>query len=111
MRDLYMMFRDGIVEDAMLNLHGGRNGESKSAWHYIPKQAHHVGRNQTMALIRRFMKQCCADFPGGFVLNGNSITVEPVFLEFVKTHKEMGTPPDELIKAWSTMHAIAQDVS
>jgi hypothetical protein len=116
MRDLYQLFRDGVIDDAISGgafiSHGGRT--FVSPWRFLPKDggragdrsATHVGRVQTMALIRRFMQRAAKEFPGGVVLNDSGFCVEEPFVEFVKTHRAMGSSHDDMVKAWAAMQSI-----
>lgn len=109
LRNLYELFRDGVIEDAMVNTHGRRT--VVSPWRFLPKDAGsppvmQVGRIQTMALIRRFMQRAAKEFPGGIVLNDSGFSVEESFVEFVKTHRAMGSSHDDMVKAWAAIQSI-----
>lgn len=113
LRNLYELFRDGVIDDAILSPQGGR----VSPWKFLPEEPArsgeaarkphaHIGRVATMALIRRFMQRAATEFPGGIMLNSTGFSVEESFVEFVKTHKAMGSTHDDMVKAWEAMQAI-----
>lgn len=107
MRDLYELFRDGVIEDALAkrNLQGGST--TVSPWQYVTKDnKRNVGRLQTLALVRRFMAQCADEYPGGISIKGTSFIIEDGFLSFVETHREMKSTNADMVKAWAAMQDI-----
>jgi hypothetical protein len=110
LRNLYELFRDGVIEDAMVNPHGGRT----SPWKFLPSSKSgsgptghtDVGRVQTMALIRRFMQRAAKEFPGGIVFDTLGLHIEESFVEFVKTHRAMGSSHADMVKAWAAIQSI-----
>lgn len=102
MRNLYEQFRDGVIEDVIAGLIP--QGGSMSPYDFLSKDgAKHIGRLQTIALIRRFMHRIAIDLPGAFYLKERALHVEPTFPEFAKTHKEMGSNSEEMRAAWVAM--------
>ena len=107
MRNLYELFRDGVIDDAIKG-----NGKTKvdgthiSPWNYLPEKTEHVGRVQTIALIRRFMQKASKEFPQGIVLNKSGFKVSDDFVVFTKTHKEMGTSHEDMVKSWEAMSSM-----
>ena len=101
-RNLYEMFRDGVLDDAIAQHDSGEDCPKVTPWQYLPPKTP-AGRLQTMAMIRRFMDQASKEFPGGLVLNAKGFKVEKSFVEFIKTHREMGSSHNDMVKAWSAL--------
>lgn len=116
-RDLYQMFRDCVLDDAINHgvatfiSQGGRR--FLSPLKYLPNDSSgrksnrlHVGRVQTMGLIRKFMERAAAEFPDGFICNRSGLSVDEAFIEFIKTHRAMGSDHDAMVKAWRAMRSM-----
>lgn len=109
-RNLYEMFRDSVIADAIERTgatfiaQGGRT--AISPWQYIPEDGDHIGRNQMMALLRRFMRKAGEEFPEGIVRDRSGFWMDDAFIEFAKTHRELGTDIVTMRKAWKAMRSI-----
>lgn len=98
--DLYSIFRDGVLKYLTGQPKGGLD-----PWRMIPKEAH-VGRQQTVGLIRKMVNRLGKEFPGAVVWQGGRLSLTENFSEFLKTHHEMGSSAEEAKGAWETMRDL-----
>ena len=94
-RNLYETFRDGIFDDAIKGV------REFNAWSLVPMV--HIGRQQTLALIQKFLARMQKDYPKGVSLVKGKYVIADEFAIFVQTHKEMGSQSEEMIAAWAAM--------
>lgn len=98
-RDLYQVFRDGILEDCI------RFGMTEvELWKMVPKE--NIGRLQTMASLRKMANRMHKEFPGAITWKAGKMTITQELIEFSKTHREMGSTEQEAIAAWRAMQSI-----
>lgn len=98
-RDLYQLFRDGILEDA-----ARFSITSIEVWKMVPKQ--NIGRLQTVAGIRKMVARMQAEFPKGIVWKSGRMVVSDELMQFAKTHRELGSTEQEAIEAWRAMQDL-----
>lgn len=110
-RNLYELFRDGLLDDAVSEQaidasipYGGR--VTVSMWALIPVTGESMGRMQTAALVRRFLTHMQRDFAGGVVASAGGFCLEPHFVDFIRTHRKMGSTHKQMVMAWDAMSGV-----
>jgi hypothetical protein len=98
-RNLYQSFRDGLLADAI-----DKGLREIDPWHMMPPV--HIGRQQTVTLIRKMADRLGRDFPKGFSYKKHKIRISDELAVFVETHREMGSTEEEARAAWAAMQSI-----
>lgn len=98
-RSLYESFRDGLIDDAV-----SRNAHEFDPWKLIPEV--HIGRMQTVSLIRKMAAKMRKEFPGGVIEKKGKFLLQADLIEFAKTHREIGSTSEEMVAAWAAMRSI-----
>lgn len=98
-RNLYQSFRDGLLLDAVQL--GVREADP---WHLMPPV--HIGRQQTVTLVRKMSTRLVKDFPGGFAVKKHKIVISDELAIFAETHRDMGSTEEEARAAWAAMQSI-----
>lgn len=101
--DLYILFRNGLLTYIL-----DTEDTNLRDWQMVPKE-HHIGRMQTVSMVRKMLKRLGKEFPKGMVLLNGKIAVTEEFKAFLQTHREMGSTAEEAITAWTSMRELADD--
>lgn len=99
--DLYRMFHNEV-----LKLSSQTEGLDLDVWSLLPVV--NIGRKQTVALIRKFVKQMQDDYPSGVTTKNGRFQIARMLADFHKTHEEMGTPHEDRVEAWKGMIGLSQ---
>ena len=99
--DLYGMFHNEVLKLATVTPEFDCD-----VWEFLPIV--NIGRMQTVALIRKFMKQMSDDYPTGVTRKNGRFQITPMMVEFHKTHEDMGSSYQERIGAWKAMIGLSQ---
>lgn len=103
--DLYRMFRDSLIEDSI------RLAQYRfDLWAVLPTGMA-GNRLQTQTLLRKMATRLTQQFPGGIKHQKGVVTFDPVFIEFVKTQRELASYEDDAVKAWAAFRSIEEDAN
>lgn len=101
-RPLDAAFRDALIDDCIAG-----NITSIDIWRCMPTT--HIGKTQTIALIRKFVLQINRLYPGSMRSDANKLHIEPDFLSFMATNRALGSSDKDCRAAWSAIRSIESD--
>ena len=99
-RDLYALFRDGVLQDFILH-----DKTVIDLFKFVPNR-HHLGRLEALTLMRKMASAMAREFPGGVKAHKQNLHITPDFLVFARTHFSMESTAEEAAKAWLAIKEI-----
>lgn len=100
--DLYYFFSMGVFHYLL-----DHDGPGLEPWHLVPKD-HHIGRQNTMAAIRKMIAKLMRQFPGALFWAHKRLVMSPLFKDFLRTHQRMRSTVAEAMAAWAAMKDIGE---
>lgn len=95
--DLYHFFLIGALQYLI-----DPSNPGLEVWSLVPNE--HIGRQQSVALIRKMANRMVHQFPGGIGwFSSRRLTITPMFRDFLLTHQRMGSTMKEAMEAWSAI--------
>lgn len=101
-RSLDAAFRDALIDDCIAG-----NITTIDIWRLVPVV--HIGRLQMITLIRKFVLHMNRLYPGSMRSDANKLRIDPVFLSFMSTHRQIRSSEKDSRQAWAAIRSIESD--